>query len=487
MKKRAFFTCLLLLGLFGFTHAEAQNGKTPKNYKISVNLKGVRDTMLYLAHYYHSSTSIIDSAEAIKNKPSTYTFKGKEALPGGIYLLANQRRERLIEIIIDKNQNFTLETDTVDFLSNLKFKNSPENDVFYNYVRPSAKMQQEVARLNNQLKEAKTAKNEAGIKEIEAKIKEKNKEIDIFTKDFIAKNPEALISKVLKVGQPIDMPESPINTGGAVDSNWRWLYYKAHYWDNVDLLDERMLRTPVFTSKLTAFFNSVLIQDNDSIIKEADLLIERVRPCKEMFKYIVSWITYQYETSKIMGQDAIFVHMAEKYYGGNQCWWAGQTTVDNMVKRANQLKLILIGAKSQELIMPDTSGQVFLSSYAPQTKFTILWFWDSDCGHCKIETPKLRDFYNAQKDSMSLEVFAICSDPDLARWKKYIVENKLTWVNVGGNTANIDYKKVYDIYSTPVMYILDERKNIIAKRLSPSDLPDFFKQYKRMLEHKGKK
>jgi hypothetical protein len=75
----------------------------------------------------------------------------------------------------------------------------------------------------------------------------------------------------------------------------------------------------------------------------------------------------------------------------------------------------------------------------------------------------------------------------MARWKKYIVDSKLTWINVGGNTANIDFRKVFDIYSTPVMYVLDENKNIIAKRLSPEDLPDFFKQYKRMMDHKNKK
>jgi len=483
MKRQALLTCFILCGLIGVAHGQTKSGK---DYKFTANINGLKDSMLYLANYYNGSTAIVDSAKVTKNKLGTYIFKGKEALPGGIYILANQRRERLIEIIIDKNQTFSLETDTVDFLSNLIFKNSPENDVFYSYIRPTAKMQQEQARLNKQLKEVKTAKNEDGIKELEAKIKEKNKEMETFTKDFTSKNPDALISKVLKVSDQIIIPELPKKADGTTDSTWGWKYYKAHYWDNVDLLDDRMLRTPVFTNKLSTFFTAVLVQDNDSIIKEADLLIEKVRQNKEMFKYIIWWVTNHYETSKIMGQDEIFVHMAEKYYGGNQCWWVNQTTVDNMVKRADQLKAILIGAKAPELIMPDTNN-VFLSSYSPRTKFTIMWFWDPDCGHCKIETPKLRDFYNAQKDSLSLEVFAISTDTDLARWKKYIIDTKLNWINVGGNTANLDFRKVYDIYSTPVMFILDENKKIIAKRLSADDLPDFFKQYKRMIEHKNKK
>lgn len=458
----------------------------PSGYEITVTIKGIPDSLLYIANYYGTNQYLKDSAKVVKNKPGTFVFKGKEPLLGGIYILATQKKVKLIELIVDKQQKFSLETDTLDIIGHLIFKNSTENQVFYSYVNPTAKMQTEITGLQKQLKEAKAAKNEVVIKEIEAKLKEKNKENEAFTKEFIAKNPDALISKVLNVTQAIEIPDLPIKENGNPDSTWGWTYYKTHYWDNVDLNDDRLLRTPVFTGKLSTFFNTVIVQDNDSIIKEADLIIEKVRQNKEMFKYIIWWITNHYETSKIMGQDEIFVHMAEKYYGGNQCWWVNQSTIDNMVKRADQLKAILIGAKAPELMMPDTNN-VFLSSHSPRTKYTIMWFWDPDCGHCKTETPKLRDFYNAQKDSLNLEVFAISTDTDLARWKKYIVDTQLNWINVGGNTANLDFRKVFDIYSTPVMYILDENKNIIAKRLSADDLPDFFKQYKRMLEHKNKK
>lgn len=486
MKKRIIVFTLMLIATQVVGFAQKKKSSTETGYNISVTIKGHADSLLYLANYYGGNQYLKDSAYSNKNKPGVFVFKGKEPLLGGIYILATQKKVKLIELVIDKNQNFSVVTDTVDFLNNLSFKNSPENEEFYSYVKPTSKFQTELSRLQKQLKDAKNVKNEEGIKTTEQSIKDKSKELEKFTKDFIAKNPEALISKVLKVNEQIEIPELPIKENGNSDSTWGWRYYKTHYWDYVDLKDDRLLRTPVFTNKLSTFFNAVIIQDNDSIKKEADILIETVRDNKEMFKYIVWWITNHYETSKIMGQDEIFVHMAEKYYATNQCTWVTQSTVDNMNKRAAQIKAILIGAKAPELVMPDTNN-VFLSSHSPKTKFTFMWFWDPDCGHCKIETPKLRDFYNAQKDSLSIEVFAISTDQDLERWKKYIKENKLTWINVGGNTANIDFRKVYDIYSTPVLFILDENKKIIAKRISIDDLPDFFKQYNRMMEHNKKK
>ena len=145
----------------------------------------------------------------------------------------------------------------------------------------------------------------------------------------------------------------------------------------------------------------------------------------------------------------------------------------------------MIGAKAPELIMPDTNN-VFLSFYHIQKNYTLLWFWDPDCGHCKVETPKLRDYYNKYKDSLNLEVFAVSMDQDLERWKKFIRDNQLTWINVGGNTANIDFHKVYDLYSTPVLYVLDKDKKIIAKRIAVGDLEDFFLQYQKVIENRKK-
>lgn len=459
---------------------DKQNG-----YNISVKVTGLTDSMIYIIGYYGSQNQLklIDSAKTKKNKPGTYIFKGKEPLPGGLYILTTQKKARLFELIIDKYQKFSIETDTIDIFNHLLFKNSPENDIFYNYIRPFSSYQTDKTRFLKQLKEAKNDKNSDGEVNIELQIKELEKRHTTFVQDFIIKNPDELISKILKVNNQIDIPELPIKENGNPDSTWGWTYYKTHYWDNIDLNDDRILRSPVFTEKLSTYFTGVLIQNNDSLINEIDLLINRVKNNQEMYKYIIWWVTNHYETSKIMGHDEIFVHMAEKYYAGNLCSWVAQTTVDNMAKRANQLKAILIGAKAPELIMPDTNN-VFISNYSSRTKYTIMWYWDPDCGHCKIETPKLRDFYNTQKDSLSLEVYAISTDQDLVRWKRYIIDNKLTWTNVGGNTANIDFRKVYDIYSTPVMYILDEHKKIIAKRISVDDLTDFFKQYNKMIEYR---
>ena len=58
--------------------------------------------------------------------------------------------------------------------------------------------------------------------------------------------------------------------------------------------------------------------------------------------------------------------------------------------------------------------------YDVKAPFTILYFWDYDCGHCKKATPILRDIYNKYKER-GLQVYAVGTEPNVEPWKKYII------------------------------------------------------------------
>ena len=79
--------------------------------------------------------SLKDSAFADKKTPSVYIFKGDKALPGGIYILGSQGKVKMMEFIIDDNQHFSFESDTADILKNIVVKNSPENVLFFDYIK----------------------------------------------------------------------------------------------------------------------------------------------------------------------------------------------------------------------------------------------------------------------------------------------------------------------------------------------------------------
>ena len=106
-------------------------------------------------------------------------------------------------------------------------------------------------------------------------------------------------------------------------------------------------------------------------------------------------------------------------------------------------------------------------------------FWAVDCGHCKTEIPILNTGLKALKGKIDVKVYAVQTKDELFNdWKKFIVDNKLNdFVNVFDPIHLNNLKERFDIYSTPVIYILDRDKKIKAKRLSADQVVDLLKNF----------
>jgi thiol-disulfide isomerase/thioredoxin len=175
----------------------------------------------------------------------------------------------------------------------------------------------------------------------------------------------------------------------------------------------------------------------------------------------------QYETSKVMGYDAIFVHFVDKYYKTNQATWVGEEQKTKIIQRSNQISYTLLGKTAVNLMMEDSAGRMQILQTV-QAKYTVIIFWEPTCSHCKKEIPMLKAYYDSLRTAgVSFEVYAIRSDMDSVNWKKFIKEHNLTWINVQARDAQelATAKYYYDVYSTPTLYLVDEKKSIIGKRL----------------------
>lgn len=447
-------------------------------YNIKVKMDNYKSDTLYLGNYYGGNQYIRDTA--ILNSKAMFVFEDKETLPGGVYLIITNDK-KYFEIIIDKEQFFSIETRYDEFGKFFKVKGSVDNDVFYKFVNFNRVKYDEYAPLQKKMQDMKD--NKDTVEWCKKELERVNEEISDYKINFIKDNPNHLMTKVFKSSKDVDVPEPPKNADGSIDSMFSYRFYKEHYWDNIDFTDDRLLRTPVYHNKLDYYFKNVVFQINDTLKIECDKIIELSKGHKELFKYTLWFLTNKFEKSSIMGQDEIFVYLVEKYYMTKQAFWVTPTVLESISKRAMQLKPILIGKVAPELIMPDTNDR-YVSLYSSKGNYTFLLFWDTDCGHCKVEVPKIKKFVDENKAKYGIEVFSIDTDADLNRWKKYIRENNHQWISVTGTKTNLDYHKAYDIISTPVLFILDKDFKIIAKHISIEDVPGFMEKYTEMKKMK---
>ena len=148
------------------------------------------------------------------------------------------------------------------------------------------------------------------------------------------------------------------------------------------------------------------------------------------------------------------------------------------MQMANQL-----GEQAANLELLDTAGKP-KPLYNLSSDYTVVIFWDPNCGHCKEEIPRLDSIYRASWKAKKVKIYAVLSENDDQKnnWKKFIREPDITgWTNVYQSKKQADeqldsnrpnFRQLYDVITTPTLYLLDKEKRIIGKKLTLLQMND---------------
>ncbi|MDR0711553.1 MAG: DUF5106 domain-containing protein [Prevotellaceae bacterium] len=462
---------LLTIILFSVIAVRAQQ------YEIRVKIDDLRDSSIYLGYRYEDKTYVLDTAKL--DKKGNAIFQKPKALKKGVYFVVTPDKN-YFELLITDNQKISVSTKYADLFGSLRFKNSPENQDFYDYQRYLGKMRQQSDGIRQQKK-----KNEEGKKDSVAiyqkQLDDIESNIDSNIKRLAAKNADNFLGTLLNAMLPVDVPEFDVPPTAAnrdsVIHRRTYEYRRDHYFDNFNFADNGLIRTPFFVSSIDLFFQKIIAPSPDTIIKYADMLIERSRADDEMFQYITEYFFQRYQKSDYMGHDAIVVHLADKYYLSGQAKWATAKYVSEIKERVDKMRHSLIGNTAPELLLP-TNENTYVSLLKTPAELTILCFWEPNCGHCKKELPHLWELYQKYRDK-GLVVFTVYTQYKRSDWDTYIADHPYDWiyawdgvegVDSKGNPTTFsvgsDFRTFYDIRSTPTVFLLDKNKKIIAKRMS---------------------
>jgi len=451
----------------------------PKGYRITVKLRESNDTALLLAHYYGNKQYLDDTA--FRNKQGIFEFKDSEKLPEGMYIIAGQSKNRYFDFFLTGDQQIEFSCNPADIVKTMEVKGSEENKQFYNYIRFLGNKQSEIEPLNKWRQSHKTASDSTLI--VQSRIEAIDKEAKNYIHNFYNSNPGFLAAHFVKANNEPDIePFLKKNAEGKIDSTNLYPTYKEHYFDNVNFNDPRLIYTPVFTSKIDSYLDKMVVPVLDSLEKDIDRLFELTSVNEETRKYLAWFVSLKYETSEVMGHDALFVYVVRKYLETGKVAWMYPSVKDNILKRINTLEPLLLGKTAPNMIMLDTLN-LARSMNTVKAKYTLVFFWESTCGHCQKEMPKVLKFYDEFHKTYNLEIFGISGDTSLVKWKEYIRKNNMPWINVNGHLSlSGNYHDLYDIRSTPVMYLLDEDKKILSKFLLTDQIADLIRKREEALQ-----
>ncbi|MFC2090735.1 thioredoxin-like domain-containing protein [Bacteroidota bacterium] len=457
-----------------------------QGYGIKVIAPDFAGQNVILAEYFTNRMIPKDTAEISITGEAMLT--GSKPFEGGLYVVYFNS-QYYFDMILDRNQFFTVRVDSSNLVGKTVFENSYENSEFYKYKSYLNKQRNRHEDLLEQLANAKDISDTTWIQK---KIDELNEEIDIIIKSIIAENKYLFLSVFLEAMQDRQAPEVILKGTQREKDSIRYTYYKDHYFDNFNVSDIRLLHTPLYDPKIKNYINKVVPQHPDSIIVAVDYLIEKSRAHKDIFRYMLITLFNNYAESKIMGMDKVYFHIAEKYYIP-EATWSDQEFVDNLKENLEKSKPTFIGntapdfelkgipgehfqlaAMDTAIKRDHTAGYSFLLSEIPAT-YTILYFWEADCGHCQKATPILYEVFEKYKDKgvKVIAVHVINSIEGKEKWVDFVNEKGMyDWINSWSPYDN-DFRKQYNLLSFPQLFILDENKKIVAKGLAPEQADDF--------------
>ena len=447
--------------------------QTKEGFSIHGKIRGIKDTTVVSAHYFGYNQQVIKDTAKVDSQ-GNFHFVGNKTLPEGLYLVSLPK-SKYMDIIIG-NQEFSFETDTTNLITKMKVTGSKENETFF-------KFQQEMAAKFDEIRALEMQKSMGNSALVAGKIKKIQIDISQYQNEWLRTTNGMFVNKLIKAAQEPEIPPfgKPLITKSDSAANYQYQFdfYKKHFWDNVDLTDDRLMRTPFLQKKIEKYFEYLTVQVSDSISKEADFVLARAKG-RDVRRYLIYKIASSYENPKILGTDGAFIHIAEKYYIGEPALW-DTSTIRRMKERVAILKPLMVGKILPNLYLTDTLGKEIIIPKI-DADYTVLFIYDPECGHCRESAPKLAKMYQDLK-SKNVKVIAASIDRTPVKWKKFIKEFKLEELihgidihknpQTGKEEYYTDFKNNFDVYATPVLYVLDKDKKIIAKRLPLEQIEDF--------------
>lgn len=431
--------------------------------RITLKIKNLKDTTVYLANYFGNKILKVDSVR-LNREGSAVLSKSKD-LNEGLYLFYLNEKN-YFEFLIGKNQQISIDADFANIPS-IKFNGSEETIAFHDYQ--SFLSSQKARQTFIQKRLTAIGEKSDSVKILQKQLSNLNDTMEKYWRDNAEKLKDTFLadfylSMMMPAEKELVLPPSTKNADSI-----KWVHHynfmKDHFWDNFNFGRAGLIRTPIFQEKLDTYFKKIILQIPDSLIGPMIKVIEKSKKNEEVYHYVFLYLLNEANQSAIMGMDKAFVVLSEKYILNNPKTWLDTGVVRKVRERVEAVKPNLIGNIAPDLKLPDSEGNYY-SLRQVNAKFTLLYFWEPDCSHCQKTTPALnKDLFQVLKNK-GVDIFAVLTQNNKEKWMKTIQEYKIQeWTHVWDPNYTSNFRKLYDVTSTPIIYILDKNKRILAKRL----------------------
>jgi len=222
-------------------------------------------------------------------------------------------------------------------------------------------------------------------------------------------------------------------------------------------------------AKLDEYFASLAGESVDVQNRECDYIIESCRDSLTR-QYVTLRVYGHYVSSKIMGDEAVAVHVADKWILSGKVAMKSEIDMINARIFADFHRSSLIGMKAPPLEVKDTAGADVALPLSG--RYSVLYFYDTDCISCRVETLALREMLGRKGLDGTLVAFYVGAGEDA--WKRYressLMFGNVEVMHVWDPEGESDFRRLYGVLKTPSMLLVGPDGVIVGRGLDTGAL-----------------
>ena len=228
------------------------------------------------------------------------------------------------------------------------------------------------------------------------------------------------------------------------------------------------------SSKVKAYFDVLKYESLDVQMAETDFMIE-LSSDPLIRSQIASEIYKHYIGSPVMGAENIALHVFDRWFSDGTVRMENEMDFLNAKMFAEFNRSSLIGKKASSLVLEAMDGSVKeLFASGNPGKYRVLFFYDTNCSKCKVETILLRN--HVALETFPVEYYAIYAGDDRKAWEEYVSERFVTdsgkpgFVHLWDPSMASDFQYKYGVIQTPRMFLVDPEGVIVGRGLDTQNL-----------------
>ena len=224
-------------------------------------------------------------------------------------------------------------------------------------------------------------------------------------------------------------------------------------------------------ARLERYFSLLEAEPVDVKKAECDALIEAASD-KDLRQRIALKAYNHYLNSSLMGDEAVAIHLTDRWFSSGDIPMGSEKDLLDAKLFAEFNRQSLIGMPAPEVTLLDPSGAHV--TFPGSGRFQVLYFYDTDCAKCKIESPMLRSLLD-DKD-YPVDVFAVYVGREEDKWTFW----RESTFRVGAPNTKVihlwdpddssDYQMRYGVTVTPKMFLVDPDGVIVGRNLDTDSL-----------------